>query len=91
MTTNKTISTDSELARKGMALLEAANEYWKQYQMDVGGPSAVVWIDNEEGHFVLFTRSEYKAAIMETANRECAGEPRLFEPFETSERKDGAK
>lgn len=81
MATNKVIDNNSELARRGAALLEAANEYWEQYQKDVGGPGAVVWLENTNGHFILFTRGEYKEAIMAAANRECAGEPRLFDPF----------
>jgi len=81
MMTNKTIDNKSELARKGTALLEAAHEYWKQYQKDEGGPGAVVWLDNTNGHFVLFTRGEYKDAIMAAAHRECAGEPKMFDPF----------
>ncbi len=82
MMTNKTIDTNSELYQKGQALMEAAHEYWKQYQKDVGH-AAVVWIDNENDHFVLFTRGEYKDAIMSVAHREYAGQTRLFKPFES--------
>lgn len=82
MTTNKNIDSKSDLAKKGLALLEAAHEYWKQYQKDVGCPGAVVWLENDNGHFVLFTRSEYKQAIMAAAGRECFGQERLFSPFE---------
>lgn len=81
MKTNKVIDPDSELARKGTALIEAAYEYWQQYQKDVGS-GAVVTLEADCGHFVLFTRGEYKAAIMEVAHRECAGEEHLFRPFE---------
>ena len=82
MQTNKTLEPDSELGRKGTALIEAAYEYWKQYQKDVGGPGAVVTLEAADGHFVLFTRGEYKSAILSAAHRECAGEDRLFRPFE---------
>lgn len=83
MQTNKTIDSESELASKGRALIEAAHAYWQQYQKECGGPSAVVWLEADNGHFVLFTRSEFKREIMAAAHRECAGEPRLFKPFES--------
>lgn len=82
MMTNKTIAADTELASKARRLMVAAHDYWMQYRKDVGGPSAVVWVDNENGHFVLFTRGEYKDAIMASAHRECAGEVQMFDPFE---------
>ena len=85
MMTNKAIDSGSELALKGMALLEAAHEYWKQYRKDVSGPSAVVWLENSNGHFILFTRSEYKEAIMAAANRECRGKPVMLDPFLSNE------
>ena len=81
MQTNKNISTETELYRKGQALLQAAHEYWKQYNEDVGSPGAVVWLENDNGHFILFTRGEYKQGIMAAANRECVGEPAMFAPF----------
>ncbi len=82
MQTNKFISTDSKLHEKGSALIAAAHEYWQEYRKVVGGPSAVVWLEAENGHFVLFTRGEYKNAIIESATRECSGAPALFKPFE---------
>ena len=84
MQTNKTISKDSELAEKGQALIKAAYEYWQVYQRECGS-SAVVWLDDTIGHFVLFTRSEYKDSIMASAMRDMRGEPKLFEPFENTE------
>lgn len=80
MTTNKVMKKDSDLYCKGQALLSAAHEYWKQYQKDVG-VGAIVWLENDNNHFILFTRGEYKSAILDAATRECAGEPVLFEPF----------
>lgn len=81
MITNKAVSRDSELFAKGQALIKAAHEYWEQYQKDVGS-SAVVWLEAENGHFVLFTRSEYKDEIMRSAVQETRGEKVLFTPFE---------
>jgi hypothetical protein len=82
MQTNKVIDTASVLHAKGEALIKAAHEYWQQYTKDVGGPAAVVWLEMENGHFVLFTRSEYRQSIIAAANRERAGEVALFKPFE---------
>lgn len=81
MTTNKQISRDSELFKKGKALIEAGYEYWKEYQKEVGR-CAVVWIEMENGHFILFTRGEYKQDIMARASRDYSEEPILFKPFE---------
>lgn len=85
MQTNNTISKESELAEKGQALLKAAYEYWQVHQREAGG-GAVVWLEDTSGHFVLFTRGEYKDAIMERAYRETRTEPMMFEPF-TSDNK----
>lgn len=81
--TNKYIEHESELFVKAKALIEAGHNYWKQYQKDVGGSAAVVWLECENGHFVLFTRGEYKDSILSAANRECAGQAKLFKPFES--------
>ncbi len=83
MQTNKTIAEGSELQQKGMALLSAAHEYWKVYQRECGR-GAVVWLENDNGHFVLFTRSEYKESIMAAAYRDTRNEPAMFEPFVNS-------
>lgn len=81
MNTNLTIKRDSELYRKAEALLKAAHEYWQEYKT-LGEPSAVVTVEAESGHFVLFTRSEYKQAIMGVVHRETFGEPPMEHPFE---------
>lgn len=73
MNTNKVIDEGSELERRAKDLIKAAADYWEQYAKDVGG------------HFVLFTRGEYKASIMAAAHRDCAGEPALFHPFTAPE------
>lgn len=78
---NKSISLNSVLGKASQKLIKAAYDYWKVYQKQVG-PCAVVWVEGDDGHFVLFTRSEYKDAIMSSANRETMHEPILFKPFE---------
>lgn len=89
MQTNKTISPDSELGVKAKALFQAAYDYWEAYQKELG-PSAVVWVESESGHFILFTRSEYKEAIMSSANRETQSAQAMFEPFSRGEVKNWA-
>jgi len=78
--TNKVIARDSELGERGQDLLAAAKAYWDEYQR-VCDSAAVVWLDDDSGHFVLFTRGEYRSAIMDSATRECRGEVAMFEPF----------
>ena len=80
METNRRIPEDSELAHKARALFQAARDYWEAFQCD-HGPSAVVWVENDNGHFVLFTRGEYKESIMGQAYRDTRGAEAMFEPF----------
>ena len=63
MQTNKTIGRDTTLSRKARKLLDAAFEYWQEYQKECGS-AAVVWLEADDGHFVLFTRGEYKRDFM---------------------------
>ena len=63
MQTNKTISKDSELYKAGQELINAASNYWKEYQKEIGG-AAVVWLSDESGHLIVFTREEYRNTIM---------------------------
>ena len=71
--------TKEELKNKGQELISAAYEFWEVHQ-NIEGPRAVVWLEASDGHFVLFTRGEYKNKIMsvvETLNEEIP----LDEPF----------
>jgi len=79
METSRTINIGSELEIKAKVLLAAAHEYWMEYRKQGGG--AVVWLENDNGHFVLFTRSEYKESIMAAAYRDIRDEEIMFEPF----------
>ena len=63
MQTNKTIGKNTELYTAGQALLEAAYAYWKLYRKELGA-SAVVYLEADNGHMVIFTRGEYKDALM---------------------------
>jgi len=79
MQTNKQIKQGSELQKAGQNLLQAAHDYFKVYQKELGS-SAIVWLEDDSGHFVLFTRSEYKSDIMSRVSYHQQG-PVLFEPF----------
>ena len=85
METNVNISAESELGQKAAKLLEAGYDYWAAYQR-VFQSGAVVWLEGDNGHFILFTRSEYKNDILQAAKIECAGEPAMFEPFSSTEK-----
>lgn len=56
--------TSGELEEKAKALLKAAHDFWIAHQTACG-LSAVVWLRDTSGHFVLFTRGEYQKQIME--------------------------
>lgn len=83
LTTNTALPKDSELYRKGQALILAAYEYWQEYRKTCT-PCAVVWLEAENGHFVMFTRGEYKAGIIHAAGIETSGEAPLDRMFEAS-------
>jgi len=79
MQTNFNPQQVDELKKKGDALLEAAYAYW-QLHRQICGLNAVVWLEADNGHFVLFTRSEYKHGILRGAGIETAGEdPIIFD------------
>jgi len=82
MQTNTNTEANQELNEAGKKLIEAAYEFWQVHQKHCG-PSAVVWLndDAQTGHFVLFTRGEYKDAILRAAGIETRGERVLQNPF----------
>lgn len=52
-----------ELDEKARRLLEAAYDYWKQAQKEgIGG--GIVWLDDADGHTVIFTRGEYRSHLL---------------------------
>lgn len=52
-----------DLRAKGRVLLEAAHDYWSAYKRAVGG-AAVVWLEDDYGRLVVFTRGEYRDEIL---------------------------
>ncbi len=81
MQTNTAIPKDSELAKKAADLLKAGHEYWEEYKKTYTA-CAVVWLEADNGHFILFTRSEYKGDILRNVPLVAFDKP-LTKPFET--------
>ena len=81
MNTNASTSINAELHAAAQELIEAAHAYWKLYQRHIG-KTAVVWIDDTSGHFVLFTRGEYKYGLLASANVIANDEAPMEHPFE---------
>jgi hypothetical protein len=58
------LPTDNALQTAGQKLLDSAYEYWQEYQRSIGN-SAVVYLKDTNGRMVVFTRGEYREALME--------------------------
>jgi hypothetical protein len=52
-----------ELDKKARVLLDAAYDYWKQMQKE-GKYGALFWLDDADGHTVIFTRGEYRGHLL---------------------------
>lgn len=78
MTTNANLSEDGELFKRGQELIIAAKNYWDEYRKQFR-PSAVVWLETDNGALIVFTRSEYKRSLMEAV--EDIGDKPLPEHF----------
>lgn len=89
MQTNKTISKENKLYGIGNRFFEVANEYWEEYQKQLGS-AALVWIENEKGTFILFTRGEYKESILSQAMKESFNK-HLEYPFTVSDEESYAE
>ena len=81
MKTNASTANNPELHAAAQELINAAHAYWQLYQRHIGS-AAVVWIDDTSGHFVLFTRGEYKYGLLASANVIANDEPPMEHPFE---------
>lgn len=80
MHTNANTEVEQELNEAGKNLISAAYEFWLVHQKHCGS-NAVVWLIDDNGHFVLFTRSEYRDAILKAAGIETRDELPLQNPF----------
>jgi hypothetical protein len=87
MQTNAILKDGSSLRKEGQALIEAAQDYWEEYQK-ISNRAAVVWLHASNGAFILFTRGEYSQALKETVHRETFGETPMSEDlfFEDSDK-----
>lgn len=83
METNAVLRKDGELYKKGQLLLEAAREYWKEYNVHFDR-GAVVYLEADNGALIVFTRSEYKRSLMAAVDEIHGGEP-LSEKLFTAE------
>lgn len=50
------------LREKAQTLLDAAQDYWDEYQKSAGR-DAVIWLQGSDGELVIFTRGEYRDSI----------------------------
>ena len=80
MEINSNPKKEGDLYKKGQVLIEAAYEYWQEFQK-TNESSAVVWLKDSGGHMVLFTRGEYSRIIMSNVDSISNDEP-LVKPFE---------
>jgi len=78
--TNGVIPRSNPLHKKGAKLMQAAYEYWIEYNKQFS-PGAVVVVENTKGHFLLFTRSEYKNQMLSVVDN-LSGHPPIERPFE---------
>ena len=61
--TNNQVGRETELGRRGQALIDAAADYWEQYQKECGCGS-VVWLKASNGSMVVMTMGEYRDTLM---------------------------
>lgn len=65
----------ADLEKVGQKLLDAAYEYWEA-SAKAGINGAVIWLQDDDGRLVIFTRGEYRAQLMSGIER--IGAPRHF-------------
>ena len=65
----QTITTpEDDLAKRGQELVDAAQAYWDEYHRQ-GLKGAVVWLQDEDGRLVVFTRGEYAEYLKTAVNQ----------------------
>ena len=79
MKTTIQIKKDSAMDALARKLLDAASCYLEEAQKHLGQHS-VVWLMDDDGKMLLFTRGEYKNAIM-SAVEDCGGMEGEFYDF----------
>lgn len=68
METSKTINITTPLHGAATKVLAAAMEYWEIYQRELGS-GAVVYLEDDVGHLLVFTRMEHYATLMQNIPR----------------------
>lgn len=76
------IPLDSEQYKAAQNLLRAAYEYWQIYQENAAGGTAVVYLKDDGGHMVMFTRGEYVSDLLRVVHADLMSKPPLERPFE---------
>ncbi len=77
--TNAVIRRGNPLHSKAHKLVKAAYEYWLEYNQQFGS-AAVIFVESDSGHFVCFTRGEYKREMMAVVDN-ISGHPVMEHPF----------
>lgn len=62
----KTPEEKMEVLAQKMFIL--AGQYWEEYHKKFPENDAVIWIRNQTGQFICYTRTEYSERIIETIN-----------------------
>lgn len=61
--TNLSTKNNAALHSAAQHLLDAAMDYWKEYQRAVGH-DAVVWLSDTDGRLIILTRGEYRSQLL---------------------------
>lgn len=67
-----------DLQKSGDALMAAAYDYWEMCHKTGLVQGAVVFLTDADGRMVVFTRGEYRAALMQNIDRLGLGAPVMF-------------
>lgn len=62
--------TVEQLSECGQKFLDAGFAYWEMMQKVKGLGGAIAWIDNTDGHMVIFTRGEYSQQLVSNIERQ---------------------
>ena len=76
--------SEADLEKSAIDLLAAAYDYWKVAHKE-GISGALLWLEDDDGKVVIFTRGEYRQALFENVDK--LGQPVHF--FALSEEEAG--
>lgn len=70
MTPHTEPGQDTDLRRAAQALIDAAHAYWQEAQRaEAIRGAAVVWLEDSDGRIMIFTRGEYRGALLQGVER----------------------